>query len=69
MIAAEATIVNDYRLYRLDAAGQIMLVELIHAADDDDAVQQAAELSRAALKCEIWQGNRLISKMGRANSA
>ncbi len=55
---------DDYRLYRMDGVGQIMLVELIKAADDKDAIQQAAELGQKALTCELWHGRRLVSTLG-----
>lgn len=54
---------DDYRLYRVDGTGQIQLVELLKAGDDDDAVQQARKLGRDGLKCEVWQGRRLVTTL------
>jgi hypothetical protein len=45
---------QHYRLYCLDGVGGISLAEWIEAADDCDAVQQAQEIKRGALKCEVW---------------
>ncbi len=60
---------HDYRLFRLDGLGQIMLVELIRAADDCDATRQAIQLAKSALKCEIWEGRRLVRTLGRGELA
>ena len=56
----------DYRLYCLDGAGRISLAEWIDAADDQAAIAKARELHGAALKCEIWQGQRLVAALDRA---
>jgi len=61
---------RDYRLYCLDGTGSISLAEWIQAPDDADAVRQAQELKRGALKCEVWLGNRLVATLdGSALSA
>jgi hypothetical protein len=52
---------QDYRLYCLDGAGNISLAEWIEADDDVDAVRQAQLLKRGAMKCEVWQGQRLVA--------
>ena len=54
---------RDYRLYCLDGAGNINLVEWIEAPDDADAIRQAHELKRGALKCEVWLGKRLVATL------
>lgn len=54
---------EDYRLYRLDAAGQIMLVERVEASDDTDAIRQAHLLGKNGLKCEVWQDRRLVTTL------
>ena len=56
---------DGYRLYRLDGMGQIADAELIKARDDDDAIRQAEEIAKTALKCEVWQGGRLVMKLDR----
>lgn len=53
----------QYRLYCLDGAGRIGLAELIKAADDEDAVRQAHEIKHHALKCEVWQRQRLVATL------
>ena len=52
-----------YRLYCLDARGNISLAEWIDAADDEDAIRQAQTLKRDAQKCEVWDGNRLVARL------
>ena len=54
---------NHYRLYCLDGAGRIDFAEWIDAADDADAIDQAQQLKRGALKCEIWHGPRLVARL------
>ena len=54
---------SNYRLYYLDDAGGIDLPDYIEAADDQDAVRQARELKRNALKCEVWQGPRTVASL------
>jgi hypothetical protein len=51
---------REYRLYCLDKAGKIGFAETIEATDDQDAVSQARKLKHSALKCEVWQGRRLV---------
>ena len=53
----------DYRLYCLDGAGRISLAEWIEASDDEGAVRQAKALKHDSVKCEIWQGPRLVAKL------
>jgi hypothetical protein len=56
---------QNYRLYCLDGVGSIGLAEWIQALDDDDAIRQAYELKRGALKCEVWLGMRLVATLDR----
>jgi hypothetical protein len=60
---------SDYRLYCLDGAGRISLAEWIEAADDEAAIAKVRELHRQALKCEIWQGQRLVAAFGPADGS
>jgi hypothetical protein len=59
----------DYGLYCLDGAGRISLADWIDAADDHSAIAKARELHGAALKCEIWQGQRLVAALGPSGDA
>ena len=54
---------SNYRLYSLDGMGRIDLAEWIEAADDNDAIRQARVLKQHALKCEVWERNRLVARL------
>jgi hypothetical protein len=61
---------QQYRLYCLDGVGRIGLAEWIEAGDDADAIRQAQEIKRGALRCEVWLGKRLVATLdGQALSA
>lgn len=51
-----------YRVYCLDGAGKVWAAEWIEAEDDDTAID-AARLIKRAIKCEIWQGQRLVGRV------
>lgn len=53
-----------YRLYCMDGTGRIDLAEWINASSDEDAIHEAKALKNGSLKCEIWQGGRLVAKLG-----
>jgi hypothetical protein len=50
-----------YRLYCLDGAGHIGLADWLRASNDHDAIRQARRAKRGARRCEVWQGNRLVT--------
>lgn len=50
----------DYRLYCLDGVGQIGSGEWIDASSDEEAVA-IARGKKLALKCELWDRNRLVA--------
>ena len=54
---------SNYKLYYQDGAGQIDLPDHIDASDDQDAIRQARELKRNALKGEVWQGSRSVASL------
>jgi hypothetical protein len=55
--------VQDYRLYCLDSDGKIGLADWIRASNDQDAICQAREKKRSALRCEVWQDKRLVATL------
>ncbi len=55
----------SYRLYSLDGAGHISLADWIEAQTDAQALRQAQALRNDALRCEVWQGNRLVGSLAR----
>lgn len=52
-----------YRLYYLDGTGKVSSAEWIEAADDEDAIEKARALCESR-RCELWQGQRLVSSFG-----
>jgi hypothetical protein len=52
-----------YRLYCLDGAGKIDLADWIEAADDERAIAKARKMKNGAAKCEVWQGQRLVTTL------
>lgn len=54
----------EYRLYCLDGAGRISMAEWIEAESDEEAIARARNIEHGALKCEVWERNRLIARLG-----
>jgi hypothetical protein len=54
--------VSVYKLYCYDGAGNIWVADWIEAASDEEAVA-AARLMKAAVKCEVWQQDRLVATL------
>jgi hypothetical protein len=55
--------VATYRLYCLDGVDKVASAEWIEADGDDSAIE-AAEDIRDGRSCELWQGNRLVGRLG-----
>lgn len=53
---------SAYRVYCLDGAGKVWAAEWIEAADDAAALESARGFSKA-VKCEVWQGQRLVGRV------
>jgi len=53
----------DYRIYCLDGAGKISFAEELSASSDEEAIAKAHRLKQKALKCEVWQGRRLVATL------
>ena len=53
-----------YRLYCLDGLSKVVSAEWIEAEDDGRAVELAKDMTDA-MKCELWQGDRLIARLDR----
>lgn len=54
---------GTYRLYCLDGVDKVASAEWVEAADDDAAIE-ASEGLRNGRKCELWQGSRLVARLG-----
>jgi hypothetical protein len=53
----------DYKLYRLDGAGQISRAPEFFAAPSDEAAVAEAECRREEAPAELWEGRRLIARL------
>ena len=51
-----------YRIYCLDGAGKVWAAEWIEATDDASALDSARHF-KTAVRCEVWQGQRLIGRV------
>ena len=54
----------DYRIYCLDAAGNISFADWIIARDDDAAIEQARKLKHHGRICEVWHRTELVATLG-----
>jgi hypothetical protein len=60
---------SSYRLYCLNGSGSIDFAEDLDAGSDDEAIAEARRRKRNALKCEVWDGSRLVAKLDAADLA
>jgi hypothetical protein len=51
-----------YRIYCLDGSGKVWAAEWIEADDDASALDSARQFS-SAVRCEVWQGQRLVGRV------
>ena len=51
-----------YRIYCLDGAGKVWAAEWIEAENDSAAVEAAGQYKKA-VRCEVWQGQRLVGRV------
>ncbi len=49
----------NYRVYCYDGAGKLWVADWVEAADDEAALTAARDM-QVAVKCEVWQGDRLV---------
>ncbi len=49
----------NYRVYCYDGAGKLWVADWVEAADDEGAMAAAREMT-VAVKCEVWQRDRLV---------
>ena len=52
-----------YRVYFLDGVNRFTRTEAVAAASDEDAVRQTKLIMGDAIKCEIWDRQRLVAKI------
>ena len=52
-----------YRLYCLDGVNRFSRAENFEARNDEDAIRRSRQLMGDAIKCEIWERNRLVARI------
>jgi hypothetical protein len=58
---------KTYRVYCYDPVKRELVADLVEAADDEQAIMLVAAAGLGT-KCEIWDGNRLVTPRGDAAS-
>ena len=53
---------SKYRVYSLDGSGNFLSAEWIDADSDESAIT-AVQSSKPGSKCEIWDGQRMVTKI------
>ena len=51
-----------YRVYCLDGAGKVWAAEWIEAENDSAAIESARQFN-GAVRCEVWQSQRLVARL------
>jgi hypothetical protein len=52
----------NYRVYCYDGAGKLWVADWVEAASDEDALA-AARAMKVAVKCEVWERDRLVGSV------
>jgi hypothetical protein len=50
----------NYRLYCFDGVGKVWAPDWLHASSDEEAIALAQAMD-VGVKCEIWEGKRLVA--------
>jgi hypothetical protein len=58
----------NYRLYCYDGVGKVWVADWIQAANDEDAIASAHDMD-VGIKCEVWEGQRLVATIDRQPTA
>ena len=57
----------NYRVYCYDGAGKLWVADWIEAATDAEALADARTMT-SAVKCEVWQRERLVGTIAMPRS-
>ena len=52
-----------YRAHYLDDAGCFTHAEWVRALNDDEAILRARKFVATSVKCELWQGARVVARL------
>ena len=53
---------SKYRVYTLDGTGKFLSAEWVDADSDETAIA-AVQSSKPGSKCEIWDGQRMVTEL------
>lgn len=56
-------VMASYRIYSFDGPGRISPAEDIEALSDRDAILKVRQMKPTAIKCELWDGKRLVATL------
>jgi hypothetical protein len=54
---------TSYRLNLFDGGSRLSLADWIESENDAEAVAKARCLQDGAVRCEVWEGNRLVERL------
>ena len=54
---------SAYRVYCLDGVNRVVSAEWIEAETDAEAVEIGRGILGNCVKCEVWQGQRLVERL------
>ena len=55
----------SYRIYCYDGAGKLWVADSIEAESDEQALAEARSM-KVAIKCEVWERDRLVGTVERS---
>ena len=55
---------TNYRLYCFDGVGKVWVADWLEAASDEEAINAARQMD-SGVKCELWEGHRLVASIDR----
>ena len=61
-MSSSSSSLKTYRVVCFDVELNVVLAELIQAATDEEAIAKV-EAAGYGSKCEIWDGNRLVTQL------
>lgn len=54
---------TSYRIYSFEGTGRISPGEDIEATSDREALVKVRQMKPTAVKCELWEGRRLVARL------
>lgn len=60
--------VTAYRVYCLDGVNRFVRAESVEASDDEGAIRLAREVMGECVNCEVWERDRLVTRLSKGVS-